>query len=166
MGSSPRDQAELIAGLIDVREQIIAAATALPPDQQDEVFLGVWSVKDLLAHLAGWDYANIEAVDAILAGRLPAFYAHHDRGWKSYNAQLVATYRRDDIAELIRLMRESHHRFVERLRTVPDEEFHRDRGLRAGRYKVTIGRLMRVELGDEREHLEQLQSFATQRKQE
>jgi uncharacterized damage-inducible protein DinB len=157
---------QVINGLVDVRERIMAAASALSPEQQGEVFLGVWSVKDLLAHLVGWDYANVEAVDAILADRMPAFYAHHDSGWKTFNAELVATYRRDDMDELIRSMRESHGQLVERLQALPDEDFARDRGLRAGRYRVTIARLMRVELSDERKHLEQIQSFARQCEEE
>lgn len=27
--------------------------------KKDEIFLGDWSVKDLLAHLVGWDYTNL-----------------------------------------------------------------------------------------------------------
>ena len=44
---------EIIAGLIAARGKILEVAEALPAEKQDEVFLGVWSLKDLLAHLVG-----------------------------------------------------------------------------------------------------------------
>ena len=45
--------------LIETRRKILDAASSPSPEQQDEVFLGIWSVKDLLAHLAGWNVTNI-----------------------------------------------------------------------------------------------------------
>jgi len=45
------------------------------------------------------------------------------------------------------------------LRAVPAAEFNRDRGLRAGRYKVTIARLLRAETDDERKHCAQIREF-------
>ena len=42
------------------RRKILDAASSPSPEQQDEVFLGIWSVKDPLAHLAGWDVTNID----------------------------------------------------------------------------------------------------------
>ena len=42
-----------MAGLAEVRGKIVETAVFLSPTQQHEVFLGIWSVKDLLAHLKG-----------------------------------------------------------------------------------------------------------------
>jgi hypothetical protein len=159
---STRDQAtrdEIITGLVEARECILAAASAVPPAKQDEVFLGVWSMKELLAHLVGWDHANLQAAQEILGNRLPSFYAHRDRGWKSYNESLVARYKREDYAELLVSVEDSHRELIDYLRTVPAEEFDRDRGLRAGRYKVTIARLLRAETDDEKQHCAQIQEF-------
>ena len=63
---------QVLDALSVAREKVLSAAAALPPEKQDQVFLGIWDVKDLLAHLAGWDYANLEASQAVLAERLPA----------------------------------------------------------------------------------------------
>ena len=158
---SPKAQVKdvIIAELIEARACILAAASALPGERQDEVFLGVWSVKDLLAHLVGWDITNVEAVKEILAGKKPGFYARYDRGWKTYNAELVARYKRDDFAELLSSVEESHRELVEFLGTIPAEEFERDRGLRAGRYKVTIARLLQAEASDEQKHCTQIREF-------
>ncbi|MBI4771772.1 MAG: hypothetical protein HY784_15495, partial [Chloroflexi bacterium] len=72
-------KARLLAELREARACLLAEAERLPPDSRDAAFLGHWSVKHLLAHLAGWDLTNLEAAGEILAGQAPAFYAHRDR---------------------------------------------------------------------------------------
>ena len=64
----------IIGGLVAARGEILDTVRLLSPAQQDEVFLGEWSVKDLLAHLVGWDYTNQEAVAEILEGKKPGFW--------------------------------------------------------------------------------------------
>jgi uncharacterized damage-inducible protein DinB len=49
---------EIIASLVETRKELLAAASTLPAKDRDEIFLGVWSVKDLLAHLIGWDFSG------------------------------------------------------------------------------------------------------------
>ncbi len=159
-GQAQSRKGQLMADLEAVRRDILQAASALSVEQQDEVFLGTWSVKDLLAHLAGWDHANLEAAQAILAGRMPAFYAHHDRDWKTFNARLVVEYRRDDFAELVALVEDSHRQLSDFLQRIPAEDLVRDVGLRAGRYKVIIDRLLQVEVNDERKHCAQIQELS------
>jgi hypothetical protein len=151
----------IISDLLEVRRNILAAASALSPEKQEEVFLGVWSVKDLLAHLAGWDFTNIEAAKEILSDMLPGFYQHHDRDWRSYNARLVEEYGKDDFAELVSSVEDSLKKLVEFLEKVPAEEFDRDRGIRFRRYKVTIARLLQAEIDDEKVHHTQVQDFAS-----
>lgn len=155
-------QQEVLSELIDARRQLLAAADALPPDKRDTIFLGTWSAADLIAHLAGWDDANLEAAHAVLSGRLPAFYAHHDRDWRSFNARLVAEYRRDDFAELLALVAETHRRLVEFLTAIPPDEFDRDTGVRFKGWRVTVARLLRAEASDERVHCSQLEEYSRQ----
>jgi hypothetical protein len=150
---------EIIAELVGTRRKILDAASSLPPEKQVEVFLGVWSVKDLLAHLVGWDFTNMEAAKSVLAGQLPDFYSHYDRDWKTYNAHLVAEYKRDDFAELLSSVEHSLQQLVAFLEAVPAEEFHKDSGVRYKRYKVTISRLLQAETKDEKTHYQQIEEF-------
>jgi len=150
---------KIISELIETRKSILDAASSPPSAALDEVFLGVWSIKDLVAHLVGWDLANIEAVEAILAGRLPAFYAHHDHDWKTFNAGLVARHKSDDFGKLISSVEDSHRELVDLLTTLPAEEFTKDRGVRFKGYKVTIARLLEAEIDDERMHHAQVKDF-------
>lgn len=150
---------QIISEFVETRRKILDMASSLSLARQDEVFLGVWSVKDLLAHLVGWDFTNIEAAKAVLAGQLPDFYAYHDRDWQTYNARLVAEYKRDNFADLLSSVEDSSQKLVEFLKTVPAEEFDKDTGVRAGHYRVTIARLLRVEINDEKTHYTQVKEF-------
>jgi hypothetical protein len=150
---------ELISEFVATRRQIVDLASSLAPPQQDAVFLGVWSVKDLLAHFVGWDYANMEAVEAIRAGRLPAFYAQADCDWAIFNAGLVAEYGQGDFADLLASAEASHGELVGLLKAIPLEEFDKDFGVRYKGYRVTIARTIRSELRDEKRHFKQLKEF-------
>ena len=151
----------LISQLAEVRNNILQVAYRLSPAQQDEIFLGVWSPKDLLAHLVGWDFTNKAAVTDILAGKLPRFYYDYDTDWRIYNARLVARYKQDDFAALLASIQDSHKWLLDFLATVPAPEFSRDWGLRFGGRKITIANLLQVEIEDERVHCLQLERFAS-----
>lgn len=165
MDNSSRDsrslskKEELIEKLIDVRRRILDLAGTIPLDKQGEVFLGVWSAKELLAHLAGWDMTNIQAAKEVMTGKLPSFYTYIDKDWASYNAKLVADYGRADFSELIELVTETHRQLIVYLFGQPSAELWKDRGIRARGWKVTIGRLLEAELRDEEVHYQQLSKF-------
>lgn len=151
---------KIISELVEARRRILDTVSSLSPSQTDRVFLGIWSAKDLLAHLVGWDFTNTEAATEILAGKLPSFYSYHDRDWRTYNAGLVAEYKRQDLSELLSLVQDSHQKLVDFLRTVPAAEFGKDKRLRFRGYKVTIARLLQAEIDDEGTHYLQVKEFA------
>jgi C_GCAxxG_C_C family probable redox protein len=152
-------KAEILAGLIQVRKEMVESITCLPGERQAEVFLGEWSLKDLLAHLAGWDYANREAIQALHERRLPAFYAFHDKDWRSYNAQWVETYRNETFEALLAMTAISHQALLDALVGVPEAAYHQDFGVRFKGAKVTLARLLEAEMEEERVHFEQILSF-------
>jgi hypothetical protein len=156
LGNPENQKKEVLQALGEAREKLLSAAADLPPEKQAEVFLGIWGIGELLAHLAGWDYANREAVEAVLAERLPAFYEHYDKDWKIYNALLVAQYRRENLIEQIDLARESHRELVGYLEKVSPDDFVKDTGVRFHGWRVTIERLLRAEIKDEEKHLSKL----------
>lgn len=150
---------QLLSSLIETRQNILVEVSKLSKADRDRIFLGIWSVKDLLAHLAGWDYTNMEAASYVMAGNLPSFYAHHDRDWAKYNAILVAKYKRDHIDELIGLVKDAQRQLIDFIQTVPPSSFNKDFGVRFRGYKVTIQRLLEAELKDEQIHLQQIIDF-------
>ncbi len=149
-------RAALIARLLAARKRILEAVSSLPPQKQDEIFLGEWSVKDLLAHLIGWDYTCIAAIQDLMAEQLPAFYALRDTDWASYNRQLVRSYKKENWAELLAAVTQSHQELLALLQTIPTPEFEKDWGVRYDGNPVTIDRLLQAEAKDDEEHCQQL----------
>jgi uncharacterized damage-inducible protein DinB len=164
MGSAAeRKKEQIITDLTEARQEVLAAARALPGEAQDIPFLGTWSAHDIVAHLVGWDHANREAIGAIRAGRLPAFYEHYDRDWRTFNARVVAQYKQGTLEETIALATASHEALLAALDAIPAEDVGRDYGVRsAGRRRVTIAMLLTVEARDERKHAGQIREFAAQ----
>ncbi len=158
--TAPAHKAGVIAQVVTARRAVLAAAQALPPEKQGQVFLGSWSPLDLLAHLQGWDVTNLQAIESILAGQLPEFYACRDKDWATYNAHLVQRYRQEDFSALLGAVAASHRQLVERLERLPAGEFDQDRSLRYRGYRLTIARLMEAEARDEVVHSQQLRQFA------
>jgi len=155
-------KARVLAELTSARRRILDVARALPTDKQTKVFLGTWSAADLLAHLIGWDHANIEAFRELLEGRLPSFYAYHDHDWQSFNAILVTEYGRDEFGALIRASEEALRTLVDFVSTIPAVDVVKDRGVRFRGRKVTIERLLAADARDVTDHAKQLISFAGQ----
>ena len=152
-----RSKNGVIARLVDTRQQILEAASTIPVGRQDQAFVGEWAIKDLLAHLAGWDYTNLEGVKALMIGEVPGFFAQHDRDWKTYNAMLVARHKRDDLAEMIAFVQEAQGELIAFLNTLTDEDFYRT--VHVNTFRMSIGGLLNFEIRDEKEHLEQIRHF-------
>ena len=150
---------QVLSDLIETRQNILAELSQLSEEQSDQIFLGIWSVKDLLAHFIGWDETNRRAVKSVLKGQVPSFYEHRDREWQTYNAMLVKKYRKGSCQELLATSRESQEKLIEFLQTIPAEYFNRDFGVRFRGYKVTIQRLLEAEMKDEQTHLQQITDF-------
>ena len=147
-----------------VRSELLTEVAALSRKERDTVFLGIWSVRDLLAHLAGWDFANLDAAKRIIKGRLPSFYDHHDRDWQMYNAMLVKKYRRDTFREQRATLKRSQQMLVDHLQAIPPEYFNRDFGVRFRGYRVTIQRLLQTDIKDVQIHHQQIVDFFGKKK--
>ncbi|MRR29058.1 DinB family protein [bacterium] len=150
----------LIADMLATRREILAAAGEVPPALRTKTFLGSWSLQDLLAHLAGWDDANRQAVEAVRGGDLPAFYEFAERNWTTFNAKLVNEYRLDDYDALVERIHSCQQQLVDVLEATPADDFDRDFKVRFRNYKVTISRLLRAELQDEKVHLSQIRQLS------
>jgi hypothetical protein len=152
-------KAEMINSLAGVRACLLATAASIPEDQRFTPFLGDWSLMELLAHRAGWDITNLQAIRDIQAGKMPQFYSQYDSEWQAYNAVLADRYRKAEFSEQLELVKNTHKELLQYLRDLPDEEFEREHGLRHGRSEVTIARLLDSEIEDEQTHCMDLEDF-------
>ncbi len=150
---------QILSSLMDTRQKLLDAISKISDEDQDLVFLGVWSVKDLLAHIVGWDYTNIDAIKSVMKNQVPAFYKYRDRDWQTYNAMLVKKYKSGSIQELLGRAKDSQKKLVQFLQTIPPEVFNKDFGVRYHGYKVTIQRLLEADVKDGQIHYQQITGF-------
>ena len=150
---------QIVSAMVAARQNILDEVSKLSSVEQDQVFLGVWSIKDLLAHLIGWDKTTLRAVKSVLKRQLPSFYKYHDRDWQTYNAMLVKKHKKDSLDELLAEARASQANLLEYLQTIPPEKFNKDFGVRFRGYKVTIQRLLEADTEDDQIHLKQITDF-------
>lgn len=152
-------QAKIIVEFSNVRQQLLVIVDNVPVEHHSTVFLGTWSLLDLMAHLVGWDNSNLQAAREILAGQLPGVYSQWDSDWQTYNAELVRRFKIDDFDTLRANLESSHQELISFLSAIPAEDFSKDRGLRDGHYKVTVAQMIKYEIYDEQRHARQVSAF-------
>ncbi|HTX91005.1 MAG TPA: ClbS/DfsB family four-helix bundle protein [Anaerolineales bacterium] len=112
------DREFLLHRLNETRSQIEALLPKIDPKK--EIYPG-WTIKDMLAHITGWDDATIDSLRAHVAGRLPATPA--ERGIDEYNGRTVTSRQDLDYPHILnewRLTRQVLQTIIEQM---PDEKF-------------------------------------------
>ncbi len=153
------DTPDLIDAFVRMREALLRAADSTPPELRQRPFVGHWNLLDVLAHLIGWDYTNVNAIDALQAGTTPDFYRHYDPGWATYNQQLIDRHGADDWDALRSALRISQAAIVEKLRSLTPEELAAELTEPGRKRPMSIAAILRAAIKDEREHLGQIKDF-------
>ncbi|MBI3174570.1 MAG: ClbS/DfsB family four-helix bundle protein [Chloroflexi bacterium] len=79
----------------------------------------LWTVREILAHLSGWDDATIGFIRDLMAGREPATPAA--RGLDVYNAETVATREGLSYDQIYREYIETRRVLLDLIRQMPEE---------------------------------------------
>jgi hypothetical protein len=80
----------------------------------------LWTVREIIAHLSGWDDATIAFIRSLIEGTVPATPAV--RGIDVYNAETVATREGLDYDHIYREYIETRKVLLELIRTMPEEK--------------------------------------------
>jgi hypothetical protein len=112
---SQRD--ELIAILEHSRAKMVAHLDEI--DKNRKIY-PLWTIREMLAHLSGWDDAVIAFIQSLMTGKIPATPAA--RGVDVYNAETVATREGLDYDHIYREYIETRNVLLKLLREVPDEK--------------------------------------------
>jgi hypothetical protein len=78
----------------------------------------LWTIREIIAHLSGWDDAVIAFVRAVVAGDAPATPAM--RGMDVYNAETVATREGLSYDQIYREYIQTRNTLVELIRAMPE----------------------------------------------
>jgi hypothetical protein len=77
----------------------------------------LWTIREMLAHLSGWDAAAIAFIQSLMAGQTPATPAAH--GIDVYNADSMATREGLDYDQIYREYIETRKILIQLLREIP-----------------------------------------------
>jgi uncharacterized damage-inducible protein DinB len=116
------------------RAELLDAFDRIPDARRIEVWYGTWALKDILAHLVGWQEANAIGLEQMANGERPAI-----PGWEgdddSFNAKSVERFRDEPwerVLGALRTARERHEEVARSLdgridpsRLEPDKTAHR-----------------------------------------
>jgi len=88
-------------------------------DRNKEIYPG-WTIRELLAHLTGWDDVTIESLQAHTAGRSPSVSAIHS--FDKYNAQSVSSRKDLDYEHVLEEWRHARHGLRTLIEQLPDDK--------------------------------------------
>ena len=97
-----------------------------------------WSVRDIVAHLVGWNRYIIEGSEQILGGELPWYDVDPGENYSKINAVVIRQYPSVNRTELVDELRASAAELMDFLRSVDAGDWDRDFGVRHGEETLTI----------------------------
>ncbi len=127
-------------------------------DPHKEIYTG-WTIRELLAHITGWDDATIASLRAHLAGQEPATPA--DRGIEEYNKGTVSTREDLDLDHVLKEFRQTRQELRQLLLDMPEEAFTSKLVVPWGE-TGTVTQLIEVFVGHEEEHTEAIHKWLRQ----
>jgi hypothetical protein len=114
---------ELLAAAEREYAAFSAALKGLDDARMTEVWLGTWSAKDIVAHMAGWHREMIPVLERLARGErpLPEGVSYDDVD--AWNAKFAAARRGTPTEEIRRELEASHGAFLKAAAAVPAERY-------------------------------------------
>jgi hypothetical protein len=99
------------------------AIQGLNEEHLSEVWLGVWSVRDIVAHITGWHRELIPALERLARGERPVPEGVNYDDVDAWNARFAAARKDAAAAEVLLEFDKSHEEFMQAAAAIPDERF-------------------------------------------
>jgi hypothetical protein len=88
-----------------------------------EVWLGTWSVRDIVAHISGWHREMGPALERMARGERPAPQGVSYDDVDGWNEKFAAAKRHEPVADVLLDLDQSHEAFMHAAAQVPDDRF-------------------------------------------
>ena len=99
------------------------ALQGLNETQMTEVWLGTWSVRDIVAHIAGWHQEMAPALERLARGERPVHEGISYDDVDAWNERFTAARRTLTVADVLLELDKSHEAFLRAAAAVPGERF-------------------------------------------
>ncbi len=103
--------------------ELVAAVDGMDDGALSTVFVGEWGVKQILAHIGGWQRLNGEMMERMARGEHPIPDGEDYGDDDAWNARFAAEASAGSGADAVRALRESFARFIAAAEALPEERF-------------------------------------------
>ena len=133
-------------------DELVASFKGLDERAMGKVFYGEWSVKDILAHLVGWQHEMTGAMERMARGEKPTPEGVNYSDADPWNARFAAGMRTQNATTVVADLRQSFATYKRAAASIPDDRY--------GEGKTINRMLERSGYGHYREHLSEIKAFA------
>ena len=125
------DRSQLLKRLDKPWEELKASYAGLSDSELMEPGVtGGWSVRDIIAHVTSWEEEALTHLSLILAGGKPPRYSVTYGGIDAFNTQITEQKRNLSLSEVLRQRDDTHHRLIDFIQSVQENQFFRETRLR------------------------------------
>lgn len=121
--TTPASKDELLSAAAREYQALHDALAGLNETQLTKVWLGVWSVKDIVAHISGWHRELGPALERMARGERPIAEGVSYDDVDGWNARFVAACAGASVADVLLELDRSHEYFMRAASAVPAERF-------------------------------------------
>ena len=118
-----------------------------------------WTVRDIVAHLIGWNRYIVQGSKQILRGELPFYDVDPGPNYSNVNVVLVSECSEKDRSALLNSFATSTSELVSFLRTIDPDEWDHDFGVRHNDETITVKSTIDDLIADYHHHRVQLEEF-------
>lgn len=118
---------ELLQQLEAEFQSLLSSFDGLDDAAMTRVWFGDWSVRDILAHIAGWHREMAQAFQRMARGERPVPEGVDYNDPDPWNADFAAAQRDTSAADMVRDLKASKEAFVAAARQLPEERFEEGR---------------------------------------
>ena len=119
--------------------------------------VGVWSVKDVLAHIAFWERYAVNILQAAVHGETPMLSAEDETERK--NASVVAQYYQRSLAAVISDWQQAREDLLEAIEDLADEDLNDPNRFSWSAGRTLLDRIAGNSYDHEQEHIEQIRAW-------
>ena len=128
-----------------------AALDGLDEHAMTTVFYGTWSVKDIVAHIAGWQHLMSEAMERMARGEKPTPEGVDYSDADAWNARFAAAMTAQNATTVVADLKQSFANYLRAARAISDDRYGEGK---------TINRLIETSgIGHYKEHLPAIQEY-------
>jgi uncharacterized damage-inducible protein DinB len=133
-------------------DELLAVLKGLDERAMGEVFYGTWSVKDILAHIAGWHHQMTGAMERMARGEKPTPEGVDYSDADAWNAKFAAAMRVQNATTVVADLQQSFASYFRAAKAIAEDRYGEGK---------TINRLLEGSgYGHYREHLRAIKEFA------